>query len=260
MKEEDIPFVPAVPVSEGTSMIASAPDVSLMNQHQNYSNSNNKNNTNHYCVDLPIGPADVGIQVHGSPPQITFINKDSPIVATPVQVGHYVHGIALPDIEIVCITDPNQLQTLIQANPSNPRRLYLSSHPFFVDPLLSTSSTTPTATQQQPHYTGVFYKHYLPATTSSLGIGLHGFPPFVTVVAPSSPLLGRLHPGQVVEALVIPGQPIWNLAAGAFTAQKVQECLQRTSTMTGRILIVKDAPLPKAEKGSSKALDDCVIS
>jgi hypothetical protein len=261
VKEEEIIYVPAIPLNDATIIPGSttATSTTIVSPLPNYGNSHA--GSNHYCVDLPLGHADVGIQIHGSPPQITFISQHSPLVTAAaaanhpmmIQVGHYVHGIALPEIEIVHITDSNQLQQLIQANPDNPRRLYLSPHAYFVDPLFSTVTTA-------TRHTGVLYKHYLPTTSSHLGIGLHGFPPFVTVVHPSSPLVGRLHPGQVVEALFVPGQPLMNLAAGAFTTQKVEERLHRTGNIPGRILVVKDAPIPKAEKGSSRALDDCVIS
>ncbi len=73
---------------------------------------------------------------------------------------------------------------------------------------------------------------------------------------------GRLIPGQTVEALLIPGHQRMDLAAGAFTAAKVDEALMRTSSIAGRMLVVKDAPHAPAEKGTSAACvcEDCVIS
>ena len=81
-------------------------------------------------------------------------------------------------------------------------------------------------------------------------------------VAPNSPLQGRIIAGQTVEALLIPGRERMDLAAGAFTAAKVIQALAETSTVNGRVLVVKDAPHGPTEKGSSQACvcEDCVIS
>jgi hypothetical protein len=226
MKGDNIPIVEAVPIS-----------------------STNASGTNGiYVVDLPIGPADLGFQVQGTPPQISVINKDSPVFGQ-ICVGHYIHGIIMSEIEIVNLTDPVHVTQLIQANAKNPRRLMISSSPFYVDGSIDNTNAVRSA----------IYKHRLPAS-SSLGFAMKGFPPSITVVAPTSPLAGRLHPGQTVEALLVPGQPVMNLAAGAFTSAKVEERLLATCQLGGRQLVVKDGHNPQREKGSSRPLDDCVIS
>lgn len=201
-----------------------------------------------YFVDLPIGPANLKFGVQGSPPQISVVHYDSP-VAGQLTVGNYIHGLIMPDIEIVSLVDPVHLQTLIQANAGNPRRLMISSSPFYVDSSAGSNTTVP----------GALYKHTLPAS-SSLGVGFKGFPPVITVVAPSSLLAGRLHPGQTVAALLVPGQPIFNLAAGGFTSDRLEQRLLDTFQMQGRKLIVRDGQPAKGSKASSRAFDDCVIS
>jgi len=199
-----------------------------------------------YFVDLPVASADVRFEVQGSPPQISVVYMDCP-VADKLTVGHYVHGIVMPEIEIVSLADPVHLQSLIQANAANPRRLMISSSPFYVDTVVRSSVS------------GAIYKHTLPAS-SSLGFGMRGFPPFIAVVAPTSPLAGRIHQGQTVEALLVPGQPILNLASGGFTSNRVEERLLKTCQIQGRQLVVKDEQTMKREKGSSRAFDDCTIS
>ena len=223
-----IPMVEAVPVLSGTT------------------NSSDLNGI--YVVDLPIGPVDLGFQVQGCPPQISIIHMDCPIMGQ-IAVGHYVHGIVLPGIEIVNLTDCVHFTQLMQANAANPRRLMLSSSPFYVDTSLGNTNNTRCA----------IYKHQLPAS-SSLGVVMKGFPPVITIVSPSSPLAGRLHKGQTVIALLVPGQPVMNLASGAFTSARVEERLQSTCHLGGRQLVVKDGHNPQREKGSSRALDDCAIS
>jgi hypothetical protein len=72
---------------------------------------------------------------------------------------------------------------------------------------------------------------------------------------------GRLVPRQTVEALLIPGSERMDLAAGAFTSTRVEEALQLSSNITGRILVVKDAVHAPREKGTSAAIvcEDCII-
>jgi hypothetical protein len=229
MKQDNIPIVEAVPVSS-TNASTGSNGISV--------------------VDLPIGPSDLGFQVQGSPPQVSVINnKDSPVFGQ-ISVGCYIHGIIMPYIEIANLLDPVHLMQLIQANAKNPRRLMVSSSPFYVDASIGNTTSV---------VRGALYKHQLPAS-SSLGFAMKGFPPVIAIVAPTSPLVGRLHPGQTVEALLVPGYPVMNLAAGAFTSAKVEERLLSTCQLGGRQLVVKDGQKPQREKGSSKPLDDCVIS
>lgn len=230
--DNNIPIVEAVPVS--SSVYAGS--------------ASNRTDGSIYTVDLPIGPVNLGFEVQGCPPQISVIHQDSPIFGQ-ISVGDYAHGLVMPEVEVVYLTDPVHLMQLIQVNAPNPRRLMVSSSPFYVDPSIGTTNSVRCA----------MYKHRLPPS-SSLGVAMKGFPPVITVVAPTSPLAGRLHPGQTVEALLVPGQPVMNLAAGAFTSAKVEERLLSTCQMGGRQLVVRDGHNPQREKGSSRPLDDCVIS
>jgi hypothetical protein len=198
-----------------------------------------------YILALPVGCHDLGFQVQGSPPFVSQVHATSPVFGQ-LQEGHYIHALAMPDTEIVNLVEPTHLMALLTANVANPRDLLVSSGAFYVD---SSTGTT---------VRGVLYKHRLP-TAPALGVTMEGFPPVIINVMPHSPLQGRLHPGQTVEALIIPGQPVFNLAAGAFTSTKVQEKLLATSHLEGRQLVVKDGFNPQREKGSSRAFDDCVI-
>jgi hypothetical protein len=197
-------------------------------------------------VELPVGCYDLGFQVQGIPLVITAVAKSSPVQDI-LFVGHYIHGIIMPDIEIVNISDPAHLMAMLQANVDNPRQLLISSTPYYVDPLIGTNTII-----------GALYKHRLPAG-KYLGFAMQGFPPVISCVQPTSMMTGRLHTGQTVEALLIPGQPVMNLAAGAFTSSKLQDRLSRTTQMEGRQLVVKDGAQRRREKGSNAAFDDCVI-
>lgn len=224
MKDSNLPIVEAIPVSTA------------------------QDSEGVYFVDLPIGQVDLGFQVLGSPPQFSVIDPKSPLRDLTC-VGHYIHGISLPQSDIINLVDPVQLMKLIQVNAATTRRLVISRHLYFVDSSLGSSAATK----------GPLYKHELP-TTTSLGIGMRGFPPLINVVAPTSPLAGRIHAGQTVVALLVPGKPIMNLEAGAFTADRVEEQLMMSCAVVGRQLVVKDGSGPKGQVGSSRAMDDCVIS
>jgi hypothetical protein len=155
----------------------------------------------------------------------------------------------MPEIEIINLTDPSHLTQLLQLNVANPRHLLVSHNSHFIDHAIGSSTT------------GALYKHPLPAA-KDLGFTMSGFPPTIHCVMQHSTLVGRLLPGQTVKALMVPDQPVMNLAAGAFTSAKVQERLIATSHIKGRQLVVTDvAPAygKGRQKGSSAAFDDCVI-
>jgi hypothetical protein len=199
-------------------------------------------------VELPVGCSDLGFQAQGIPLVVTDVAQNSPIQDT-LFVGHYIHGLIMPDIEIVNLSDPTHLTNMLRANVANPRQLLISSTPYYVDASIGTSTI------------GALYKHKLPA--KYLGVTMRGFPPVIENVEPTSMMTGRLHPGQTVEALLVPGQPVMNLAAGAFTSAKLQDQLLRTAHMEGRQLVVKDggAHQHQREKGSNDpfAMDDCCV-
>jgi hypothetical protein len=210
-------------------------------------------------VTLPVGLHDLGVEFadgksssSSQPPTVSVVDVKSPL-ADLLRVGLYVHGIRLPNVEIIRLADSKHLRDLIQSNVATSRQLLLSPYPHYVDESLG--SSTPS------HYRGAIYKHVLPAS-QHLGFTLRAFPPIVSDVVPGSPMHGRLLPGQTVQALLIPGERRWDLAGGAFTSMKVQERLDRTWMVEGRRLVVNDAPHAPTEKGSRRAfvLADCVVS
>ena len=201
-----------------------------------------------HCIAVPVGCKDLGFQVSGSPPRISHVNFDSPL-RDQLMGGHYVHGLLLPGLEIVNLMDSNHLMQLLHANVPNPRHLLVSHNQFFVDPSMGKTAR------------GALYKHQL-LPQKDLGFTMDGFPPVIHAVLPHSALYGRLLPQQTVEALVVPQRPVMNLAAGGFTAAKVQQRLLETAHMEGRQLVVSDirpAYHKGRQKGSSAPMDDCVI-
>ena len=204
-----------------------------------------------YLVDIPAGVSSIDADVTSTGNAamvVSSISKDSSVYGK-LQVGHYIHGLIMPEIEIINLKDSKQLHELLVANLGVHRQLIVSAHTSYYD--RTVGETNPT---------GPLYKHNLPIG-QDMGVSMSGFPPVIVQVLPTSPLSGRLHPGQTVVALIIPGQPTMNLAAGAFTGVKVQERLTATGGMEGRKLVVKDGSKPYREVGNSAAVvcDDCVI-
>jgi hypothetical protein len=73
------------------------------------------------------------------------------------------------------------------------------------------SSHTPEANND-----GCRYTYDVPAT-AYLGVHFSGFPAVVESVDKKSPMAGKIHPGQSVYAVVVPGQPDLKLQSGGFT-------------------------------------------
>jgi hypothetical protein len=207
-----------------------------------------------YFVDLPVGVANIGIEFQRSPPVITDIDRTICPVVNQVFIGHYCHGIILPNVEIVNLLDVAQLQGLIQLNAGNPRRLICSNSAFYFDAAVASSSSSSSQGQQQLP-PGVLYKYTLPHNVPDLGFTMIGFPPVISQIQPHSAMDGLLRPHFTVEALLVPREPIFNLHSGAFTSAKVHERLAASTAIPGRQLVVKEAPLQPREKGSNAAFD-----
>lgn len=199
-----------------------------------------------YTIDLPVGVADVGIEISGSPLQVSAVSFDSPVHGK-IPVGHYIHGLIMPEIEITNFQQAGQLNELLQVNASISRQLLLSQGAYSYDPSVG-----------DPYPTGTLYKHKLPAG-ADFGVATAGFPPVITHVSPNSTFSGRLHSGQTVVALLVAGQSPMNLSAGAFTSARMQQRIAATAHIAGRQMIVRDGSKPYKEKGSDGPFDDCII-
>ena len=200
----------------------------------------------HDLVSLPVGLAyeALGFQVEGSPPRITTISKESPLYKQ-LQVGQYCHGIYFPDVQVVNLSAAAHLIELIQVNTSNQRRLLVSINQFYYDECMAEQNTPITVSKQQSAQSnsiGPLYRILLPTVSAdALGIQISGFPPTVQSVDSSkSPLFGKIHPHQTVQALIVPGQELFHLRSGAFTGQRLVDRLNETSSIPGRQLVVKD--------------------
>jgi hypothetical protein len=101
-------------------------------------------------VEIPVSLQDLGVEFDGSPPKIVRVNQSS-IFEGQADVGWYVHVLRMPQLEIVNIRDSKHLMDLLHANVSQPRELWLSQSPTYVDLSLGSS------------HTGALYKHELPA-------------------------------------------------------------------------------------------------
>lgn len=182
-------------------------------------------------IDLPLHES-CGFMVDGNPPRITQVvsdvGGDDPKHHQHL-VGYYVASLQLPGLTISNIADSNRLRQLIQSNVHLARRLTLTSHP-------PTTAATNAAV-------GCLYQHDLPVgSTAELGLALHGFPPYIQSVSDRSPLAGKVHPGQTVDAVLVPGQQATHLTlqSGGFTAHRITSLLDESQKLTGRQLVVKD--------------------
>jgi hypothetical protein len=106
-------------------------------------------------VNIPAGHKDLGLDFDASPPRIVRVDP-SCIFEGQAEVGWYAHVLRMPQLEIVNIRDSKHLMDLLQANVSQPRELWLTPGPTYVDLSLGSS------------HTGALYKHELPA---NLGLG-----------------------------------------------------------------------------------------
>ena len=175
-------------------------------------------------IDLPIGESS-GIAFAGSPPRVSQLILEFPHVKENEVHGYYFHALQiLPGLEVSNVYDSNRLRELIMANQNLARRLVLSQ--------------VPPAIQND----GCRYKHDIP-TGSELGIQFTGFPAQIGSVDPSSPFVGKIYPGQHVDSVIVPGQPVLTLQSGGFTGSRVQEYLKRHAHVPNKQITLKDQTL-----------------
>jgi hypothetical protein len=155
--------------------------------------------------------------------------------------GYYFHSLKLPGFEIKNVVQEAHLNKIMSANESLPRRLIVSSHP----------------PQAHASTVGCQYIHDVPAT-SNLGVSFIGFPAKIQSVDHGSPMAGKIHPGQSVYAVLVPGMPALMMQSGGFTGARVSEHLQTYCHVPNKQLVVIDQQYILQDNTSSGACD-CII-
>jgi hypothetical protein len=156
--------------------------------------------------------------------------------------GYYFYALRLPGFEITNMIHEQHLSKLMIKNRHLPRTLVVSSHP------------PPTS----PH--GCHYKHDLPCC-ENLGIQFTGFPAKVLYVDSNSPMVGKIHPGQSVNAVIVPRLADLTLQSGGFTGFRVAEHLQTHRHVPNKQLVVMEQPILVRDNTSNEGIDcsDCIV-
>lgn len=195
-------------------------------------------------LDLEVNSSS-GFIFDGSPPHVTRLVHDIPSLAAGQSiVGYYFQSLQIPGVEITNVYDTSRLHQLLLTNKHLPRRLMLCSH----------------APQVQVRNDECRYIHDIPAT-AYLGVHFSGFPAKVASLDPKSPMAGKIHPGQSVYAVIVPGQPDLEFNSGGFTGHRVQEHLRQNSHVPQKQLVLVDRPMFLKGKASNAAFDksDCIV-
>jgi hypothetical protein len=190
-------------------------------------------------LDLEVN-SNSGIIFDGSPPRVTRLTHNIPSLSGQSIVGYYMQSLQIPGVEISNVNDTTHLHHVLTASQGLPRRLILSSH-------------APEANND-----GCRHTYDVPATTY-LGVHFSGFPAVVESVDKKSPMAGKIHPGQSVYAVIVPGQPDLKLQSGGFTGHRVEEHLRQNFHVPGKQLVITDKPKVLRDQASNRAFDDCVV-
>jgi hypothetical protein len=219
------PYVVAVAVTVEADQPVQAS--SLQTQaHERPSAGNTFNNQGVTVTNVEIelqANADPGIVFRGDPLRVLHLTQPIPSLVregTNIE-GYYFHSLRLPGLEIKNVVHEQQLNNILTANRHLPRTLVVSSHP----PLASKN--------------GCHYKHDLPVT-EHLGLHFTGFPAKVQSVDPNSFMVGKIHPGQSVSAVIVPGLADLTMLSGGFAGSHVQQHLQTYRHVPNKQLTVMD--------------------
>jgi hypothetical protein len=252
------PYAVAVPVVQpGTSTLRTKTGNTYNTNNNNSNNNTNSHTTTSNNITNNNGGGRVNVEIEMQPntdPGIVFgdnplvvLRVDRPIPSLAQQgttiEGYYFSALRLPGFEITNVVHEQQLTKLMASNRHLPRTLVVSSHP----PLASLH--------------GCHYKHDLPAC-DDLGIQFTGFPAKVLSVDPNSPMVGKIHPGQSVHAVIVPRLADLTMQSGGFTGSRVAEHLQTHGQAPNKQLVVMDQPILVRDKTSRNAIDctcDCIV-
>lgn len=190
-------------------------------------------------LDLEVNSSS-GIIFDGSPPRVTRLAHAIPSLSGQSIIGYYMQCLEIPGVEISNVNDTSRLHQVLIASQGLPRRLMLSSH------------------APEVNNDGCRYTYDVPATTY-LGVHFSGFPAVVASVDPKSPMAGKIHPGQSVHAVVVPGQPDLKFYSGGFTGHRVEEYLKQHFRVPGKQLVLTDKPKLVRDQTSNRPFDDCIL-
>jgi hypothetical protein len=199
--------------------------------------ANNQGVTN---VEIEFQPnTDLGIVFGADPLRVLGLTQPIPSLAREGRniEGYYFHSLRLPGLEIKNVVHASELISTITANRHLSITLVVSSHP------------PPT------NRNGCQYKHDLPAT-DNLGVYFSGFPAKIQAVDPNSPMAGKMHRGQSVYAVVVPGLADLTMQSGGFTGSRVAEHLQTHWHVPGKQIVITHQPILVQDRTSNGAFDD----
>ena len=188
-----------------------------------------------------------GLVFEGSPPKLSGITDESGLrsaVSPQSLVNHYVDSLELPGLIVTNIPDAQQLAELLVSNSALSRKLILSSR-------------MPTVNAAE----GCYYAHQLPV--GEITVTFSSFPARVETVPPNSPMAGKMHPGQAVVSVNIPGQPALTSSSSGFTGSRVMEYLNQHSHVPNRQIVLKSAAVQyttKYNSTSDAAFECCTIA
>lgn len=164
-------------------------------------------------VNIPVGTV-VDDAVEGNPPRVKHV------MVGPIESPHW--GLFVGSLEVVGRVKFSNFATSYQ--------LISELRRYCNEPMILH------LTDAQPEV-GYVTEVILPK--GDLGVTLKGFPPIVTAVASSSPILEMVHVGERVERLIIPDYNLdLSLSSGGFTSDRVTRILDEHQNVDGRILIV----------------------
>jgi len=222
----------------GENDIVHAPSTSIIDQ-----------GSSGMIVIIPPGISDQDIVFSGSPnPKIDFVDpRVNSMLGNNVSItGCYCSKLKLrsngvDDITISNIDNSDQLKSIFGINMNLHRELFLSYN---------------IPQKEKRNNDGLVYKMMMPDGKPLGGLTLHGFPPVIQSVDMKSSLYNKVHVGQIIVEIEIPGVPLMNLSAGGFTTDNVTRKLKEHGNVSNRFITVQDCRVIKpSEKGSNDAFD-----
>jgi len=162
-------------------------------------------------IELGLPPGPVGLLVEGTPPVITKMSDDSPLLGTGVVLGMVVDTLTLEDGTMLCEMESDEFKAALRENADSEERVIKLINPAAVE---LTKASAPI--EEEPYVGPGEIECVVPP--GSIRVAFIGQPPTITKIAPDSPVVEEgVVVGMMVDTVTIDDQVYYELDTPALT-------------------------------------------
>ena len=181
---------------------------------------------------IPLPTGKIGVTLNGSPPMVTDIQNDSPMLGK-LRIGDVLDGVSVPNrFEVHHVEDSHILTEVLEKTSHLHRQLHVI-----------TDDDSPNTTDTETEF-------FVTIPPGKLGLTFEGDQqPTISKVWEYCPVIDFVQEGMWLKSILIPGEP--ELFCSHLSARDAYDCLRARARCEGRVLVLTNPPVAIAEPVSS---------